>query len=115
MKLSGPSGALVAGLLAAAGASVCCVLPLTLLALGVGGAWVVNLTALEPARPVFVLLAIGFLALAFRRLYLVPARCEPGDACADGSVRRRQRAIFWSAALIIIGLLAAPWAASFIA
>jgi mercuric ion transport protein len=114
MKIPGPSRALTGGLLAAVGASVCCVLPLALLGLGVGGAWVANLTALEPARPIFVVLAIGFLALAFRGLYLAPARCEPGDACADGSVRRRQRAIFWLASIVVVGLLAAPWAASFI-
>lgn len=38
---------LVLGVLAGIGASVCCVGPLVLLALGIGGAWVGNLTALE--------------------------------------------------------------------
>ena len=41
-------GSLVAGVLAGIGASVCCVGPLVLLALGIGGAWIGNLTALEP-------------------------------------------------------------------
>ena len=43
-------GSLVAGVLAAIGASVCCVGPLVLLTLGIGGAWIANLTALEPTR-----------------------------------------------------------------
>ena len=44
-------GSLFAGVLAAIGASVCCVGPLVLLMLGIGGAWVANLTAVEPLRP----------------------------------------------------------------
>ena len=44
---------LVAAILAAIGASVCCVGPLVLLALGIGGAWIGNLAALEPYRPAF--------------------------------------------------------------
>ncbi|MGR5415051.1 mercuric transporter MerT family protein, partial [Vibrio astriarenae] len=38
MQFSG-KGPLVAGVLAAIGASVCCVGPLVLLALGIGGSW----------------------------------------------------------------------------
>lgn len=47
-------GSLIAGVLAAIGASVCCVGPLVLLALGIGGTWVSKLTAMEPYRPVFI-------------------------------------------------------------
>src|SRR5881398_1114070 len=54
-------GSLVAGVLAAIGASVCCVVPLVLLALGIGGAWVGNLTAFEPYRPLFIGLTLLFL------------------------------------------------------
>lgn len=44
-------GSLVAGVMSAIAASVCCVGPLLLLALGIGGAWIGNLTALEPLSP----------------------------------------------------------------
>jgi mercuric ion transport protein len=47
---------LVAGILAALGASACCVGPLLLLTLGIGGAWVGRLTVLEPYRPYFTAL-----------------------------------------------------------
>ena len=114
-RMSGPGSSIAAGLLAAFGASVCCVVPLALLSLGIGGAWVAHLTALEPLRPFFALFAVGFLALAFRSLYLVPARCEPGATCSDGAVRRRQRVLFWLAGIFILGLLAAPWAAGLLA
>ena len=46
-------GSIAAGVLAAIGASVCCVGPLVLLALGISGAWVSNLTALEALSTCF--------------------------------------------------------------
>lgn len=44
-------GALFAGGLAAILASTCCLGPLVLVALGFSGAWIGNLTVLEPYRP----------------------------------------------------------------
>lgn len=106
------SGSLIAGGIAALIASVCCLGPLVLVLLGVGGAWVANLTALEPYRPIFIGAALVFLALAFRRLYLVPAACAPGQNCAVPASRRRQRLMFWAAAVLVLALLAFPWYAS---
>jgi len=102
-------GSLVAGILAAIGASVCCVGPLVLLTLGVGGAWIGNLTAFEPYRPLFIGLTLLFLALAFRKLYLVPQACAPGTPCADPRATKRQRLALWSVAVLLLGLLAVPW------
>ena len=101
-------GSLVAGVLAGIGASVCCVAPLVLLALGIGGAWIGNLTALEPYRPLFIGLTLLFLGLAFCKLYLVPRVCAPGTRCADPTTSRRQRLIFWVVAALLLGLLAVP-------
>lgn len=102
-------GSLVAGVLAAIGASVCCVGPLVLLMLGISGAWIANLTALTPLRPWFIAATLLFLGLAFRRLYLQPQVCEPGAACAEPIVLKRQRLIFWVVALAILTLLSVPW------
>lgn len=102
---------LVAGLLAAVVASVCCVGPLVLLGLGVSGAWIASLSALEPVRPVFIAATLLFLGLAFRRLYLMPQICEPGTPCADPRTLRRQRAVFWLATIALGALLAVPLAA----
>ena len=102
---------LVAGVLAAIGASVCCVGPLVLLALGIGGAWIANLTALEPLRPWLMAATLLFLGLAFRRLYLQPQVCEPGALCAEPIVLKRQRLIFWVVALALLALLSVPWLA----
>lgn len=104
-------GSLVAGVLAAIGASVCCVGPLVLLTLGIGGAWIANLTALEPLRPWLIAATLLFLGLAFRRLYLQPQVCEPGTACAEPIVLVCQRLIFWVVALALLALLSVPWLA----
>jgi copper chaperone CopZ len=58
---------LISGIFSAMGASICCVGPLVLLALGVGGAWIGSLTALEPYRPIFIGLTLLFLGFAFYR------------------------------------------------
>ena len=101
-------GSLVAGALAAIGASVCCVGPLVLLALGIGGAWIGSLTALEPYRPIFIGMTLVFVGLAFRRLYLLPQACEPGTLCANPQIIRRQRLIFWLLTMLLLALLAVP-------
>ena len=104
-------GSLVAGALAAVGASLCCVVPLVLLALGIGGAWIANLTALEPYRPIFIGLTLLFLGLAFRQLYVTAPVCAPGTACADPKVLARQRTVFWVVVVLLGALLAVPWLA----
>jgi len=48
------SGALLVGGLTALLASTCCLGPLVLVALGFSGAWIGNLTVLEPYRPYFM-------------------------------------------------------------
>ena len=98
-----------ASALAAVGASLCCVAPLVLVMLGIGGAWIATLTRLEPLRPVFVVATVGFLALAWRNLYWRPVACEPGTACADATVQRRRRLVFWLVAVPVLFLLAFPW------
>lgn len=113
METRSVKGALLAGALAAIGASACCVGPLVLLMLGIGGTWVAGLTALEPLRPWLVGATVLFLGLAYRRLYLRPQVCEPGAACAEPMVLGRQRRIFWLVSLALVALLSAPWLAPF--
>lgn len=108
MAILDSKGSLIAGVLAAVGASVCCVGPLLLVSLGIGGAWVGNLTAFERYRPCLMVVTFVFLAIAFYKLYLAPQVCEPGAACADPLTRKRQRIIFWTASVLVVGLLAVP-------
>jgi len=99
---------LTAGALAAIGASLCCVGPLVLLGLGISGAWIGTLTALEPVRPIFIVATLAFLGLAFRKLYLVPRSCAVGAACAELRVLGRQKLTFWMIGLSALGLLSVP-------
>src|ERR1700736_6348350 len=88
------NGFLIAGILSAIGASICCVGPLVLLALGVSGAWIGSLSALEPYRPFLIGVTVVFLGLAFYRLYVVRPACSPESACGNPRALRRQRVVF---------------------
>lgn len=104
---------LIAGILAAIGASACCVGPLVLLTLGIGGTFVGALTEMEPYRPFFIFLTLLFLGLTFRELYSAPLGCASHMPCTDPHTRGRQRATFWVIATLLITLLSAPWLAPF--
>ncbi|GAB3384844.1 mercury transporter MerT [Massilia sp. UMI-21] len=107
MKM-GTKGPLVAGVLAALGASACCAGPLVLLLLGVGGGWASRLIALEPYSPYLTALTVLFLGTAFHNLYLRRPACPPDDACSDDHVLRNQRILFWLISLPVILLLTFP-------
>ena len=101
--------ALVGAVLAGIGASVCCVGPLLLLSLGIGGAWIAHLTALEPYRPIFIGIALVLFGLAFRKLYLIPQSCGVDNDCMTERTRKMHRVFFWVLVPITLGLLASPW------
>jgi mercuric ion transport protein len=101
--------ALAGGVLAGIGASACCVGPFLLLSLGIGGAWIGHLTALEPYRPIFIRLTVLSLGLAFRRLYLVPQNCAGEDNCIADRTRRMQKILFWIFVPLSLVLVASPW------
>src|SRR6516165_9729176 len=105
------NGFLIAGILSAIGASICCVGPLVLLALGISGAWIGSLTALEPYQPIFIGLTLLFLGFAFYRLYLARPSCSRESACANPRTLKRQRAAFWIITVLVLGLIAVPWLA----
>lgn len=93
--------ALAAGGIAAILASTCCLGPLVLVALGVSGAWIGNLTVLEPYRPAFIGVAFVALFLAGRRIFRPAHACQPGEVCAVPQVRTTYRIIFW----VVVGLV----------
>lgn len=99
----------IGAVLAAIGASLCCVAPLVLLSIGVGGAWVGSLSALAPYRPIFIVATLALLGFTGWRLYRREDDCAPGEVCVNPAVKRRQRLIFWLVALPLLALLAFPW------
>jgi mercuric ion transport protein len=102
-------GVLAAGGLAAILASACCLGPLVLVALGFSGAWIGNLTALEPYRPVFIGGALVALFLAYRRIFRPVAACEPGEVCAAPQARSAYKMIFWGVAALVGAAVALPY------
>ncbi len=103
-------GALVAGGLAALLASTCCLGPLLLVSLGFSGAWIGNLTVLEPYRPIFIGVAFVALYLAWRRIFSPVEACRPGEVCAIPQVRAAYKIIFWVVAALVLIALAFPYA-----
>ena len=101
--------ALFAGGVAAILASTCCLGPLVLVALGFSGAWIGNLTALEPYRPLFIGLALLALFLAWRRIYRPAQACEPGEICAILRVRTTYKLIFWVVVALVLIALGFPY------
>ena len=105
--------ALVTGGLAAVLASSCCLGPLVLLMLGFSGAWIGNLTALEPYRPAFIGVAVVALYFAWRRIYHPVPQCVPGEVCALPAVRRMNRMLFWLVVALVLIAVGFPYVVSF--
>jgi mercuric ion transport protein len=92
--------------LAAVGASLCCILPVAVAVLGVGSA---TLGAkFEPFRPYFAAATALLLGFAFYRAYK-PVECAPDEACAVPTNRRRYRILLWTVTIVAIALLAFPY------
>ena len=104
-------GALFAGGLAAILASTCCLGPLVLLLLGFSGAWIANLTALEPYRPMFVAGAVVALFFAYRQIFRPAVACTPGEVCAVPQVRTTYKALFGLVAVLILIAVSFPFIA----
>ena len=101
--------AIVGASIAAIGASVCCVVPLALVLLGISGAWIGNLTALDPWRPWFSAAALLSLGLAFWGLYGPASRCRAEGQCVDPGILSRRRRWLWLATVVIALLLLFPY------
>ena len=103
--------ALYVGGLAAILASTCCLGPLVLLMLGFSGAWIGNLTALEPFRPYFIAAAVVALFFAYRQIFRPVVACKPGEVCAVPQVRATYKALFVLVAVLILIAVSYPFIA----
>ena len=99
----------VGGVLAALGASSCCVIPFVLFGLGVSGAWIADITALEPYQPLFLGIAFACLGGGF---VLVgrksQAICAAGSYCAQPASNRIVRVGLWTSAVLIVVAVGFP-------
>src|SRR5579863_4777106 len=99
----------VGGILAALAAASCCVVPFALFTLGISGAWISNLTALEPYQPIFAAVTFGFLGYGFYLVYRKPkVACADGSYCAKPSSGRIAKIGLWTATVLVIVALGFP-------
>jgi mercuric ion transport protein len=95
------------GILGAIAASSCCIIPLILFSLGIGGAWIGNLTALAPYKPIFVAGTAGLLGYGFYLVYWKPrSACTDGAACARPIPSRIVQLALWIATVLVIAAFA---------
>lgn len=107
--VAGSRLAAVGGILGAIAASTCCVLPFALFTLGVSGAWVGNLTALEPYQPYFIAVTVAFLAYGYYAVYWKAKKaCAEGTYCASPKSTRFTRIGLWTATVLVILAYAFP-------
>ena len=107
------SGALFVGGLAAILASTCCLGPLVLVALGLSGAWIGNLTHLEPYRPFFIVGALIALFFAGRQIFRPAQACQPGEVCAVPRTRRIYKIVFGIVSVLVLIALVFPYVVKF--
>lgn len=98
------------GVIGAILASACCIGPLVLLLLGVSGAWIANLTALEPYKPYFAAIAFVFIGLGFRQVYVRPnPACAGSSYCARPQFHLITKTALWLASGLILLALTITW------
>lgn len=102
---------MAASVLAAVGASVCCIGPVVAAMFGVTS--LAALVKYEPLRPLFAVVTIGFLGVAFYMTYRRrPAEeCAPDSVCATRGaerVNRFNRIMLWIAAAVAVVVLTFP-------
>jgi mercuric ion transport protein len=100
------------GILGALAASSCCIIPLILFSLGIGGAWIGNLTALAPYKPLFVTGTAGILGYGFYLVYWKPRRaCADDAACARPAPSRLVQIGLWMATVLVAAAFAFDYVA----
>ena len=95
-------------------ASSCCVAPLVFVLFGISGAWIANLTALEPYKPYFAAIALVSIGLGFWEVYFRRKPDCAGDShCARPRNLLFTKAILWVATALVILALTTNWWAPF--
>jgi mercuric ion transport protein len=94
------------GILGALAASSCCIIPLILFSLGIGGAWMGNLTALAPYKPLFVAGTAAVLGYGYYLVYWKPRRACAGAGCTRPIPSRLVQIALWVATVLVIAAFA---------
>jgi mercuric ion transport protein len=100
----------VGGIVGAVLASSCCIVPLVLVTLGASGAWIGNLTLLEPYKPYLVVVTLAFLAGGFWHVYFrAKSQCTDGGYCARPQSALITKSVLWVATIIVALAMTLQW------
>jgi mercuric ion transport protein len=94
------------GLLAALGASTCCVLPISLTALGLSDAWLSTLDAVAKCEVGFRIAAILFLAAGFWFVYVPPNTASQAPVCPTSPSNQVTKIALWGGAAVMVVVFA---------
>lgn len=98
------------GVIGAMLASTCCVVPLLFVMLGISGAWIGNLTVLEPYKPYFAGVALVFIGLGFRQVYFkAKPACVDGSYCAKPQSAVITKSALWLSTVVVLLALTISW------
>lgn len=101
------------GLASAVAAATCCVLPLSLGALGIGSASLSALSFFAPYQTAFRVAAILMLGAAFWLIYRRPA-VTAGGACAVDRSQAPAKAVAWFGVAILGLVVTSGWWGQFV-
>jgi mercuric ion transport protein len=104
--------AAVGGIIGALAASSCCILPVALFSLGIGGAWVGNFTQLAPYQPYFIAATLAFIGTGYWLVYRSSqVACAAGETCVQPLPSRLVKIALITATVIVI----VAWAFDYVA
>ncbi len=87
--------------------SLCCILPVLSILLGIGAFGFASF--FETLRPYFLIVAFAALALAFYQAYFRRTECVEGEACATTPIGRINQLFLWIGAIGIITFALFPF------
>lgn len=91
-------------------ASACCIVPLLLVTLGVSGAWIGNLTMLEPYKPYISAATLVPLGFGFWQVYFKSKpSCAPDSYCARPQSSVITKTALWVATILIALAVTIGW------
>ena len=98
------------GIVGAVLASSCCVVPLVLVLLGVSGAWIGQLTALEPYKPYFIVATVAFLGAGFWHVYFRrKPECDDDGYCARPESSFITKTALWIGTILVLLTMTLQW------
>ena len=103
----------IATLVTAMAASVCCIGPVVAVTVGAGALGAASIQ-FEPYRPLFLALTLALLGFAFYRVYRPAANvCASGSTCRPAS-QTRAKVMLWIAAAVVVILITFPYYVEFL-